>query len=143
MLTADLLRDVKVEEGLRLKAGADTVGVVVGYGRNLTTNGLTQAEAEYLLANDVARTLADLEKYCAWWLTLDDVRQEVVADMAFELGVGGLLLFRDMLFALGRRQYDVAADAMLDSLWARQVPSRAQRLAAMMRTGTKSPLSVP
>ena len=70
-----------------------------------------------------------------WFTTLDKIRQKVIIDMAFNLGMNGLISFENMIQALVEKNYDEAADEMLDSLWAEQVGNRADRLAQMMRTG--------
>lgn len=77
--------------------------------------------------------MEDLKEYY-WFTTLDDIRQKVVIDMAFNLGVNGVLSFKNMIQALKEKDYDKAAEEMLDSLWAEQVGNRADRLAKMMRT---------
>lgn len=127
-------------EGVRLKPYRDSVGkLTLGIGRNLDDVGITVSEAQYLLENDLGRVCADLDSRLPWWRTLDLVRQMVVQDMAFNLGIGGLLGFTQMLAHVEAGRYPEAAGEMLDSRWARQVGDepgqRAHTLAAMMRTG--------
>ena len=55
--------------------------------------------------------------------------------MAYQLGVEGVMKFKKMIAALQNGDYDRAADEMADSLWAKQTPSRAQRLMTLMRIG--------
>ena len=132
-LVAELTRD----EGLRLKPYLDTVGkTTIGVGRNLTDVGISEDEADYLLRSDISRTVADLNRLLPWWSTLDDVRQRVLANMAFNMGAVGLSEFHQTLTAIQAGAYEAAASGMLHSLWARQVGPRALRLAEMMRTGT-------
>lgn len=60
----DIILDLKLDEGLRLKPYRDTVGkLTIGIGRNLDDVGISEAEAEYLLSNDLDRTISDLDKY--------------------------------------------------------------------------------
>ena len=125
---------LRLHEGLRLKPYVDTVGkVTVGVGRNLTDVGLSLDEALTLLTNDID-TATKIARRWPWFDDLDRVRAKVLVDMAFNLGpkVG---LFKAFLAACERQDWDLAADAMLHSEWAVQVPQRAKRLAAMMRTG--------
>jgi lysozyme len=68
---------------------------------------------------------------------LDDARQDVLADMAFNLGVGGLMDFRRMLAAARAGAYDLAAAEMLASDWASQVGARARRLSILMQHGDR------
>lgn len=64
------------------------------------------------------------------------VRQDVLCDMAYNLGLAGMLKFRKMLSAVKRGAWDMAAYEMLDSKWAKQVGKRAEELAFLMRSGT-------
>ena len=122
-------------EGERLKPYTDTTGhLTIGVGRNLTDVGITAAESEMLLRTDVARTRAAVCRAWPWVEQLDPVRQAVVLDMAFNLGVSGLKQFKRTMALLKHGRWEAAADAMLDSLWAQQVGQRAVRLAQMVRT---------
>lgn len=132
-----LTEQLLLHEGIRLKPYKDTVGkLTIGVGRNLTDRGLTKDEALYLLANDIADATADCRRYLEFFDRLDDVRQRVLIDMCFNLGIHGLLAFKTTLGHVAAGRYDAAADAMLQSKWAEQVSRRAHRLAAWMRTGT-------
>ena len=131
-LVVELTRD----EGIRLKPYRCTAGkLTVGIGRNLDDVGLTTEEANYLLRNDIARAEKDLDTYLSWWRTLDPVRQRVIVNMAFNLGVQGLLAFKNTLALVKSGRYLEAAQNMLATKWAAQVGPRAQRLAMMMRDG--------
>jgi len=130
-----LIEQLKVHEGLRLKPYHCTEGyLTIGYGRNLETNGITEAEAEMLLANDVFKVMEQLADH---GLLQDHTkpRQDVLINMAFQMGVSGLLKFKKMILALDERRYYQAAKEMLDSRWAKQTPNRANELAKQMRTG--------
>ncbi|RQR81458.1 MULTISPECIES: glycoside hydrolase family protein [unclassified Burkholderia] len=132
---AQLLTEVSRDEGRRLKPYVDTVGKTsIGVGRNLTDVGISDAECDAMLSNDIDRAVAWLDRNLSWWRQLDAVRQRVIVNMAFNMG-GGLLTFVNTLAAMRRGDYAAAADGMLASKWANQVGARAQRLAAMMRTG--------
>lgn len=131
-LTEELTRD----EGLRLKPYKDSVGkLTIGVGRNLDDVGITAEEAKSLLSNDIQRTIVALDTAIPWWKGLDSVRQRVLVNMAFNMGVGKLLGFKNTLAAIQAGKFEDAATEMLDSTWARQVGARAQRLALMMQKG--------
>jgi len=133
-LKAELLRD----EGLRLKPYKDSLGyLTIGVGRCLDTTGITQDEAVYLLGSDIARTIVDLDRSIPWWESLDEVRQRVMVNMAFNLGIVGLCGFTNTLQMIHDGRYGDAADGMLASPWARQVGHGPLRLAELMRTGTE------
>lgn len=124
-----------LHEGLRLKPYKCPAGyLTIGVGRNLETKGISREEALFLLRNDIKEVEQALSKY-DWYTKLDPIRQKVLIDMCFNLGLAGLLQFRRMITALISGDYETAADEMLASKWAQQVGARAQRLARMMRTG--------
>lgn len=132
-LRDDLVRD----EGIRLKPYRCTAGkLTIGVGRNLDDNGISHAEAIALLDNDIARVKAECGKAFAWFGALDDARQDVVLNMVFNLGVTRFSQFHQTIQHISRGEYSAAADQMLKSLWAKQVGSRAVRLARKMREGT-------
>lgn len=139
-LEAELTRD----EGVRYTVYVDTTGnPTVGIGHNLNagplpgqTYPMTQAEVDALFAKDVASTVAKLDAHLPWWRNLDDVRQRVMVNMCFNLGIGGLMTFTGFLSLVQRGQYVLASEDMATTLWARQVGQRAVRLEGMMRDGT-------
>ena len=131
----DLIEQLKLHEGLRLKPYTDTVGkTTIGIGRNLDDKGIRKKEAYYMLKNDLEELKEKLKQY-GWYKKLNDVRKKVVVDMAFNLGLYGMLSFEKMISAIQEKDYEKAADEMLDSKWSNQVGQRANRLAKMMRTG--------
>jgi lysozyme len=131
-----LIRQLRLHEGERLKPYRCTAGkLTIGVGRNLEDRGITAQESAYLLGNDITSTQAALLKALPWVGTLDDVRQRVLIDMAFNMGLGTLLTFRRTLAAVQAGQYQQAAAMMLESRWAGQVGQRAKRLSQMMATG--------
>lgn len=131
-----LVRQLRLHEGERLRPYRCTAGkLTIGVGRNLDDRGITREESAMLLANDIAAVDAELVRRLPWVARLDDVRRRVLIDMGFNLGVPGLLEFRRTLGAVERGQYEQAAGMMLESRWASQVGSRAERLARMMATG--------
>lgn len=133
---AALISQLLNDEGLRLKPYRDSVNkLTIGVGRNLDDVGISQDEALYLLGNDIRRAYGDLIAALPWVVKLDEPRQNVLTNMAFNLGVAGLLGFKHTLDCVQRGAWSDAADAMLQSKWARQVGARANRLAAQMRSG--------
>lgn len=88
-----------------------------------------------LLDWDIQEHTVPLYKALPWMASLDDVRQAVLCDMAFNLGVAGLLKWKNTLEDVRTGQYASAAQRMRTSLWAKQVKTRAVRLSRMMETG--------
>ena len=122
-------------EGLRLKPYVCPAGhLTIGYGHNLQ-NGITQEIAEHLLRVDLSCAQMEVGGKLPWSSELDDVRQFVLVDMCFNMGLTKLLTFKKFLAALEKKDYPLAAKEMLNSRWAEQVGRRANELAEMMKTG--------
>lgn len=132
-----LLRlEIMDQEGLELKPYKDPVGKLsIGYGRNLDDVGISKLEAEVLLDHDLASAEMECRKAFPWFPALSDVRQRVLVNMCFNLGLTKLKTFTRMLSALSQHDYALASREMLQSKWAEQVKGRALRLAKMMRDG--------
>lgn len=123
-------------EGLRLKPYRCTSGkLTIGAGRNLEDTGISEDEAFFLLDNDIDRVIHGLLARFPWFASLDEARQRVLCDMAFQMGVPGLAKFQRTLAAVERGDYQAAAVYMLASKWAQQTPNRATALADLMRAG--------
>jgi len=131
-----LIHQLTLHEGMELKPYRCTGGKLsIGVGRNLDDRGITEAEAELMLSNDIDDFADRLKREIPWMVELSPVRQRVLLDMAFNLGISGLLKFKRTLKAIRAKQYEKAAEMMLDSRWATQVGQRAKRLSKMMATG--------
>ena len=152
-----LLQELVKHEGLRLQVYQDTLGIdTIGIGRNLKDRGIskeeldeldiptidhvyeygiTEADAMLLAENDVQIVEEELLRAHPCVEDLDAVRQLVLVDMAFNLGVPRLCKFKKMWAAIHENKFDVAAKEMLDSRWANQVKSRSTKLAHAMHHG--------
>ncbi len=135
-VTSTLKNRILKHEGLHLKPYRCSAGkLTIGIGRNLDDVGLSQNEAFYLLEND----LKSCENLCrdtfSWFETLNLIRQGVVIEMVFNLGINGFLGFKRMIKALMIRDYGGASEEMLNSRWAEQVGRRATVLSTLMRKG--------
>jgi len=116
-----LIEQLKEDEGFRgsvykCSAGANSIA----YGRNLDANPLTRAEGMYLLRNDI-RKISRLAKRFPFYRYLSSTRKDVIIQMMYILGPAGFTGFRNMITALSRKEYDVAADEMVDSKWHRDL----------------------
>lgn len=135
MITDALISSVKRHEGLRLKVYKCTAGKnTIGYGRNLDDVGISADEAEFLLKHDLENAEIDAKRFPVYE-KLNQVRKDVLIEMVFNLGYSRLSGFKKMFAALERKDYDGAANEMLDSKWARDVGERARTLAYFMRIG--------
>ena len=126
----------KIHEGLRLKVYKCTMGYsTIGYGRNLDTNGISEAEADAMLDEDLRKVIKSLLSSGIVLCVHKDSRQAVIINMAFQMGVSGFLNFTNTIAAFNRKDYHTTSREMLNSLWARQTPNRAKELSEQMRTG--------
>lgn len=126
-------------EGFRSSAYRDSEGfLTIGYGTMIDerkNGGITRPEAAVLLHNRLRVVVDELNKSIPWWNKLDEVRCLVLVDMAYNLGVEGLLFFHQTLKAVENGDWEAAARGMEHSLWYKQVGRRSVRLVKMMRTG--------
>lgn len=121
---------------MRLRPYTDTAGrLTIGYGRNLTDVGISQLEASDLLENDLTRAVNDVQQALPFFVMLDGVRQIVLVDMCFNMGIARLKTFVKMLAFVKAGNFFEAAQEMLNSQWADQVGARATRLASAMASG--------
>ena len=137
MMNLTNLIDVLVRhEGLRNKPYEDTSGhLTIGVGRNLDSLGLSDDEIYYLLKNDIRRCETELDNSFRWYKDLDQVRQEAMINLCFNLGITRLRKFKLALRAMEVKDYEDASEEFLDSLWATQVGQRAVEVAEMIKTG--------
>ena len=152
----ELVKMIAIHEGIVLNVYQDHLGIdTVGIGRNLQDrgitdgelsfinktmdevyeNGLTEEEAYYLCMNDIAIVEKELLANKPIVNQLNDVRQMVLIDMAFNMGVPRLMAFKNMWLAIEKANYQLANEEMIDSRWAGQVGSRAMKLSLAMKNG--------
>lgn len=120
-----------VDEGYRAKPYKDSLGKwTVGFGHLIkegeTFDQLTPRVAVRILRKDYANATEDVERMYPW--AIGEVKL-VLVNMSYQLGMTGLGKFKDTINYLKLSDYDDAAGEMLDSIWAKQTPSRASRLA--------------
>jgi len=142
-LSSDGLDQLKNDEGLRLETYYCTNGhLTVGYGHKVLHDDnlklgdkITEQRANMWLINDVDNANSACRCIFSKWNQLSQTRKDVLINMAFQLGRGGLSGFQKMIQAIDNEEWSQAADEMLDSKWARSdSPRRASRLANKMRS---------
>lgn len=106
----------------------------IGIGRALDTDGITTEEAIYLRDNNILKCRQAAGTF-PWFRGLDSVRQDVIVMLIFNMGLGGVCEFKNMLAAMARGDYTQAASELLASRWSAQVKARAVRLADLLRSG--------
>lgn len=139
--------ELERDEGLRRVVYDDATGAplkpgdilkghpTIGIGRALDVNGITESEARTLLENDIAKVCDDLDRNIPGWRDWTDARQRALVNMVFNMGIGGVLKFSDMLANMKAGHWDLAALDAMDSVWAKQVGERAMRIAKMIKEG--------
>ena len=130
-----LLDMLTLHEGLELKPYQCTSDkLTIGVGRNIEDIGITEEEARYLLENDVDRILKEVEHW-SFLEKLNEPRQAVILDMVFNMGVTrfNANTWVKTFAAVQNEEWEKAANEMLDSKWAKQVPNRANRLIERMK----------
>ncbi len=129
-----LKSQLQKHEGLRLIPYTDTLGnLTIGVGRNLS-KPLSKSCWMLMLSEDIEEAYAGVEKL-PWFIVLSDVRQRVVVDMVFNMGLQKFLTFKNLIQAIKTSNFEMAAFEMLNSQWAKQVGQRAKTLATMMLSG--------
>lgn len=144
LLAESIMDRVKQHKGFHRMLHRDTEATwTIGYGRNLDAKGVSEEEADHMLFNDLCDAINDARELVPSYDQLDPVRQGVLVEMAFSLGQAGLRTFRTMLTFITLGDFNLASQAMLDSKWARQVKTRAVRLAEALKTGRDGHASLP
>ena len=128
------IAQLKSDEGYRehmYKCSEDKT--TIGYGFNLEV-GLTEQESDVLLRFKISQLKLTLGEY-RWYRLLNDVRKGVIINMVYQMGLSGVLKFKNMIAAIEDGDYDKAAIEMMDSKWFQQTTNRANRLIDIMRRG--------
>jgi len=152
----DLIKQLAIHEGVELEVYEDTLGIeTIGIGRNLKDrgiadlelahlsksmdeiyqDGITEEDAYFLAERDIDIVEGELFAAKPICNRLDGVRQMILIDMAFNMGIPRLMKFKKMWANIEGNNYELAAIEMLDSLWADQVKGRATKLSEAMKTG--------
>lgn len=156
-----LIEELKQDEGVRLKSYTDTVGKrTVGVGRNysdvpfspdecqkifgtttitftnadkfLTTKGLTIEQVDYLLKNDIAKCVKNLEGKDFWEAAKDiEGPNRAIVNLCFNMGIGGLLTFKNTLAFIVKKDWKNVATNLTKSKWYTQVGVRGPRIVKM------------
>lgn len=134
-----LFKQLRMHEGVEKFPYKCTAGyLTIGVGRNIEERGLLDDEIDFLLDNDIEVVLNEVSVTFDWFFDLSEVRQRVIADMIFNLGLPRFKQFKNMIAALEEGDWSEAANQMMDSKWAKQVGARAERLRDMMETDEDS-----
>ncbi len=124
--------------GKAIVPGAKVKGhPTIGYGLALDVRGLTERQAAWLLDDIYGDVEHALSLKLPFYTGLDDARRMGLLELAYQLGVVGLLAFSRMLAALDDRDYERVGAELLDSKWASEQagPDRVAAIHLMLTTG--------
>jgi len=132
---------IKKHEGFRNTVYSDSLGkATIGYGHLLTEDDDFEEGIQYdksLLENlfdkDFNRSAYNAEQLLEG-IDICDTAREIIVEMVFQLGIGGVSKFKKMFEALRKKDYNEAAEQMLDSQWRVQTPKRCEELSSLMRS---------
>lgn len=152
-----LLARIKRHEGFLRIPKYDAKGkYAVGYGHDITpeqanayANGISEAEAQTLLESDIVKAQADLSVHLGWTDQLPNIQWQVLVEMVFQMGVNGLLGFKNFLFFARSGDKESAYLELLwnhynkdnpgkntPSDWHNETPARCEELAGLWLNGT-------
>jgi lysozyme len=95
---------------------------------------ITKEQADVWLAEDIEKAESGASSFL-WFHALPLVRQNIVVNMIFNMGLANFRGFRRMIAAIERHDFEEASNQMKQSVWAGQVGARASELAQLMRDG--------
>lgn len=138
-MNENIIKQIKECEGFSATAYKDSLGYeTIGYGKLIDKRkggGITEDEASYLLRNDIENINKEINKNLPWAKNLNEARYGVLVNMAFQMGINGLLSFKSTLALIEVGYYEAAAVQMLKSKWAKQTPERAKKMSEQIKTG--------
>ena len=139
-----LREELELDEGCKYEIYLDHLGYpTFGIGHLVTDNdpesgweGGTAIDAVRVydaFESDIEGVLSDCSKLYSDFGDLPEEAQRVIANMMFNMGLTRLSKFKGMKRGVDSRNWNQAADEMVDSRWYRQVTNRANRLVERMR----------
>ncbi len=134
-----LKKQLRRDEGVVKHAYRDHLGyLTIGAGFLIDERrggAMPDAVIDFWLDYEIDQRRNALKAILPFFNALDEVRQDALVNMAYQMGVNGLLGFKRTLHYLQRGDYELAAKEALDSNWAKQTPERAARIAKQIETG--------
>tara|TARA_Y100000114_G_scaffold24979_1_gene20719 strand:+ start:1008 stop:1448 length:441 start_codon:yes stop_codon:yes gene_type:complete len=139
-----LREEIEIDEGCKYEIYLDHLGLPtfgIGHlvidkdpehGQPVGTE-ISEERVSECFAKDVEIVIADCEELYPDFYDLPEEVQLIIANMMFNMGRPRLSKFKGMKAGVDSRDWQQAADEMVDSVWYRQVPNRAERLVERMR----------
>ena len=137
----ELKEQIKEHEGFVPRTYKDSLGKkTIGFGHLCVEpeqwdddKEYTREELERVFDNDFEEALKNAESLIGE-RSINFIAKQVIIEMVFQLGIGGVGKFKKMWSALDNEDYGEASFQMMDSLWAKQTPNRAEKLSQKMRS---------
>jgi lysozyme len=137
----ELKEQIKEHEGFVPRTYKDSLGKrTIGFGHLCVEpeqwdddKEYTREELERVFDNDFQEALKNAESLIGE-RSINFIAKQVIIEMVFQLGIGGVGKFKKMWSALDSEDYGEASFQMMDSLWAKQTPNRAEKLSQKMRS---------
>jgi lysozyme len=127
-----LIDSIKHHEGYVGTVYKDTLGFdTIGFGTKIP---LSKSESEMILEHRLSNMIEELKLKEPFFKELPDEAKDVISEMAYQMGVNGVLNFKKMWSALKDGNYEEAGAQMLNSVWRTQTKTRAENLAQRMET---------
>lgn len=129
-----LKETLKKHEGEKLEIYKCSMGYqTIGVGHNLDTKPISKRVSDLMLEDDVEDSIADCKRNISFFDSLDDVCQEALVNLCFNMGIAKLMQFKKTLAHLQDGNREKAANELLDSRYATQVGYRAIEVASMIK----------
>ena len=130
----NILKDIKKHEGFKSTVYQCTEGYeTIGYGFAIKDLKLDEDIAELILIRKLAELQERIASVFGWFYNAPEEVKNVVTDMCYQMGISGFNKFKKTIYLLETEQYEDASMEMLDSLWAKQTPNRANELSRHIR----------
>ena len=137
----ELKEQIKEHEGFVPRTYKDSLGKrTIGFGHLCVEpeqwdddKEYTREELERVFDKDFDEALKNAESLIGE-RSINFIAKQVIIEMVFQLGIGGVGKFKKMWSALDKEDYGEASFQMMDSLWAKQTPNRAEKLSQKMRS---------
>lgn len=142
-----LVSDLQRDEGWRasiyddangqpIKPGVTVHGhPTIAWGFALDVAPLTQTEALPILTSRAAAAMNGLISAASWVASLSEPRQRALGNMAYNLGITGLMKFDNFMGLMQRGDFEEAADDLATTAWYGQVGGRAKRIQTLIKNG--------
>tara|TARA_R100001594_G_scaffold77439_1_gene112058 strand:- start:115 stop:519 length:405 start_codon:yes stop_codon:yes gene_type:complete len=130
----DLKERIKKHEGYVGMVYDDSLGIpTIGYGFAIKDLELDEDICDEILARKLKDLDARIKNKFSWFKYMPPEIKDVVMEMCYQLGVGGFSKFKKTISYLQNKQFQDASVEMLDSLWAKQTPNRAEALSEIVK----------